>query len=270
MELAESHYGFIMDSVWNSRSTVITTLSTYPPGVELTSRIYSQLYSFPPKVGRRRSAIQFENLNDYVTYINENLTTKSNFMTGRTASTARCRRWGITSWGEDPLCYDVAVMDYMVRVHHLAPTTGRPHWHTFVIFKKELRLAAVKKAVADRECHCIPLRKDDTTYLEDGHDADGPVQTFGELPIAQGHRTDVEDFKAAIDSGMSLAELSDKFFSQYMRFSKMILQYRALHTVYRSSFPLSSFKATPIDDWTKHWHLWGPPDTGVLPVFCCA
>ena len=72
---------------------------------------------------------------------------------------------------------------------------------------------------------------------------------FGTLPNSQGHRTDLAELKLAINAGAGVSEISDKFFSQYLRYP------RAIETmVLRNSTPRT---------WkTQVKVLWGPTGSG--------
>lgn len=175
-------------------------------------------------------------------------------------SSRKSVRWAVTSWG-DAVDFNDEVMVYLKRVKHAAPDTGREHWHTFIQFKDSLRMSAVKKLLDDNTIHLLPMKKTDTTYLEDGHSALSEPEEFGEKK-QQGQRSDIKAFYADVANGMSLKELSDKHFACWLRYGRSIGEYRLLHMEYKAKYTLEDFHTHPISHWYTHWHLWGPPDTG--------
>lgn len=138
---------------------------------------------------------------------------------------------------------------------------GRLHWHAFVIFKQPVRRFTCKKLILDNGAHCNPLLRDDTSYLDDGHDTVAGPRTFEEKPT-QGKRSDIKSFKEAIDRGDSIREISNSHFGCWCKYGNLITRYRMLQTDTQSAYPLSSFKWAPLDLEHQHAHLFGPPDTG--------
>lgn len=176
-------------------------------------------------------------------------------------STHKCRRWGTTTWEPNHPAYDCSTMNYMKTVQHQCPDTQRKHWHSFIIFKNPIRLPQVKRYIVDNQAHCVPLKTNDMTYLEDGHDTiDGPKE-FGEL-THQGQRRDIEDFINALESGASEKVLSQDHFHCWAKFKHVISDYRALRMEHKAKYPLESFKWPPLNLEANHFHLYGPPDTG--------
>lgn len=172
--------------------------------------------------------------------------------------------WGVTTWGNDPPCFDVDRMAYMKTVKHLCPTTERVHYHAFIIMKNRSRMRAVKQAVClGPGVHCKPLRKNDTSYLDDGHDALEEPKEYGERYNEQGKRNDIHAFKLALDEGMSVQRLSEEHFACWLKYSKMIMEYRLLHYDYSSKYRKEDFK-WQIKKWDVQYHFWGNPDTGLF------
>lgn len=172
------------------------------------------------------------------------------------------RVWGVTTWSDDPPCYDVENMRYMMRVQHEAPDTGRKHWHALITFAIPRRMSYVKKIISDNTAHCKVLRNEDTSYLEDGHTAIRAPEEFGEKK-KKGQRSDLDAFKRAIEAGASMRTLATEHFGCWLKYEKMIGRYRMITAApVVSKFTLDQFAAPPITEWDKHVHLYGPHDTG--------
>lgn len=172
--------------------------------------------------------------------------------------------WGVTSWADGPLEYNGAKMRYMRCVHHKCPETGRLHWHSFIQFKSKLRLSEVKKLIKDDTAHCVRLYKDDTSYLDDGHDSISEPMEFGKR-VTQGQRTAIADFGEAIRDGKSDKELFEMDAASYLRYHNCIGKVRALYMPeVKAQYSLDQFTFPRIgeDEWDKHYHFWGPADTG--------
>lgn len=80
--------------------------------------------------------------------------------------TIRCVKWGITTWLDEHPAFIEERMVFLECVQHKAPDTGRLHWHSFIVMKNQITMSAIKKLLADNTAHCVPLRRNDTTYLE--------------------------------------------------------------------------------------------------------
>lgn len=172
----------------------------------------------------------------------------------------RSTRWGITLFEDAEPQFRSQTMHYLKYIRHICPDTGRPHWHIFVQYKKKLRGGSVKK---DFNGHLLCLHKDDTSYIDDGHTAVGDPVEHGNLAGA-GQRTDILAFKAAIDSGASMKEISSQHFQCWLKYHKMIPTYRTIQApLYTSKYKKEDFLVNiPDDQWDTHYHLWGGPDTG--------
>lgn len=125
-------------------------------------------------------------------------------------------RWGITTWKEEHPPYVPDKMHYLTTIQHRAPETGKLHWHTFVILKKRTTMNNMKNIIKDDQAHLIRLFKDDTSYIDDGHDAITEQLEFG-IKISSGTRTDITAFRDAIKRGDSLIQLIEDHPAAYMR-----------------------------------------------------
>jgi len=159
---------------------------------------------------------------------------------------------------EDPV-FKEETMVYMKYVKHLCPETKRIHFHVFVQYGVKQRGTAVKR---DFDGHLIRLFKNNTDYIDDGHSALSDPVEYGKLQ-QQGARNDINAFRDAIASGATLKDLSHDYFKEWLKYGKMIPTYRMLQApLYLAKYPPESFLVAPITVWTKHYHLWGDPDTG--------
>lgn len=173
------------------------------------------------------------------------------------------KRWGITTWKEEHPAFNEEKMDFLKTVQHKAPETGKQHWHSFVVLKTRSKMKTLKNLLNDNEAHCLVLKGNDTTYLEDGHDTiQGPFE-YGTLPdVKQSSNRAMKRFKADLESDIPMPQVAQNNFGCFMRYAKMASLYRSMITAsYKAKYPKDSFK-TSIDDWSKQYHLWGRANTG--------
>lgn len=111
---------------------------------------------------------------------------------------------------------------------------GTPHLQGYVYFPNPLRLTSLKKL--DARAHWLPAKgsalQNKAYCTKEDTRIEGPFE-FGSLP-QQGKRNDLEHLKTCLDQGMPLKEISEKCFSQYLRFSRGIEKYQLMHTPPRS------------------------------------
>lgn len=187
--------------------------------------------------------------------------TKSSAATSKRAP--RSRGWMFTMFKEedvaDPKSFFERVrasFKYVIFQVERAPATGRLHLQGYCAFGHPMGMATVKGLLGDPAVHLEPTKgspdeaaaycsKQDTRH---GRSDAGPYEA-GERPKGQGARSDLVSVRASLDRGASDLELSESFFSQWVRYHKAFTLYRTLHTHPRA--------------WqTQAVAYWGPPGTG--------
>lgn len=108
------------------------------------------------------------------------------------------------------------------------PDTGRLHFQTYVEWKNGKTISAAQAALGWPGVHVEPCGGDSASnqrYCK----KDGDYVEYGE-PAAQGHRTDLDEVRVALDTGVSFRTLSETHFSDFVRYERGFRSYRKLHT----------------------------------------
>ena len=113
---------------------------------------------------------------------------------------------------------------------------GTPHLQGYISFNNQKRFSEFRKYFVDERAHVAVAKgtaKQNRKYCtkEEGR-IQGPWE-FGVMPNP-GKRTDLMQCKALLDSGATLKEVSESYFSQFVRYSKAFKEYALLHTVPRN------------------------------------
>ncbi len=118
---------------------------------------------------------------------------------------------------------------------------GTLHFQGFVLFSTLKSLASMRRlipnahlevmrgSVKDSEKYCT---KNDETYVE------GPWST-GVAPVGSGTRTDLLAVQAAVQAGMTEAEIANEHFGTWLRHFRGIERYRRLVVSHR--YPLTPY-----------------------------
>lgn len=100
------------------------------------------------------------------------------------------------------------------------------HLQGVLCFHGTQTLVACRKI--DPHAHFEPMRASFETAVaycrKDGH-----FEEYGEAPPGQGARTDIEALYSDMQTGMPLTEVSDRHFSQFLRYTRGLMEYRRLH-----------------------------------------
>jgi len=127
---------------------------------------------------------------------------------------------------------------------------GTPHLQGYLVLSSPRRLSYLKKF--DQTAHWEPRRGNhsqakDYCTKEDTR-VEGPW-TFGDEPVGQGKRNDLESVKRQVDSGASDLELFESNFTAMVKFTRGIREYKRLRMSPRS--------------WKTEVHVyWGKTDIG--------
>lgn len=165
------------------------------------------------------------------------------------------KNYVFTKFGDLYFTYDFRFPEdvrYCVGQIETCPETQRLHFQGYIQFFKKCRgINKIKELFKDNTIHveiargtakeCIGYcTKDDTRTA-------GPFE-FG-VPQEQGSRTDITEFKEAIKRGDSKRELCDKYFAQYLKYSKMINECRKLLSPVENivKYKLEDFDFPPLD-----------------------
>lgn len=112
---------------------------------------------------------------------------------------------------------------------------GTPHLQGYVSFVNQKRFSEFRKFFLDERAHIAVAKgnaKQNRAYCTKSEGRlQGPWE-FGSLP-SQGKRTDLMQCKELLDSGATLKELSEQYFSQFVRYSKAFKEYTLLHAPQR-------------------------------------
>lgn len=137
-------------------------------------------------------------------------------------------------------------------------SSGTPHLQGFVAFAKRVYFTDVKKRVSDsahfelaRLVHeSIEYCKKDGDYFEDGV-----------IPVGQGKRSDIDDFKSDVKAGLfNLSDIREKHSTVYAKYKGFVMEYVMDNT---AMVPITEF---PLRDWQKDLEekLSQPPDSRTI------
>lgn len=142
--------------------------------------------------------------------------------------------------------FDTDVVARAVWQLELCPNTQREHYQGYIMFKRRLRLSAVKAFLGVDTAHCEVAKGSPGANLvyctkEDSR-ADGPFYWPDEQAWAdckgQGKRADLEDMKELIDNGGTIRDVAESHFSQFLKYGNGIRAYMALRAEPRKDRPM--------------------------------
>lgn len=141
-------------------------------------------------------------------------------------------------------------LDYRYLVWQLERgDSGTPHLQGMVVLNKKARLSTLKKSLP--RAHFEPMRgtvEQAAAYCqkEEGR-LEGPW-VRGEY-CDRGTRSDLVTLRSDLDSGMTMLDVSENHFSNFLRYGRGIKEYRLLHSLPRA--------------WkTEVWFFYGPTNSG--------
>jgi len=146
------------------------------------------------------------------------------------------------NWQKDFADKD-AVAEYFKSLNHIkyfvigfeVGEQGTSHLQGFLHFSNPKTLDTLRKYLKNNHIEQVKgTFKQATDYCK----KDGDFIEWGDAPIEQGKRNDIDDFIEAIQQGYSNSELLTQYPSQYLRYQKMIADIRE-NTIYEK------YKNTP-------------------------
>lgn len=178
------------------------------------------------------------------------------------------RRWCFTLFRTEPPTVTGPVR-YGVWQLEVAPVTGREHWQGFVIFTQPIRFTAVKRYIGSNDCHVEVARgssaqaRDYCTKEETRKAGTHPIEV-GDFPEAPGHRTDWDEFLAAVRANRTDFELILEFpslFGRYPNGCRSIINVmrplteRPVNFLFRWQDQLINELAGPVDPRKVIWYV---------------
>ncbi len=124
---------------------------------------------------------------------------------------------------------------------------GTPHLQGYTEFTKVMRMGAAKEYLQCPRLH-LEIRRGTSDQAVVYCKKDLNFEVFG-TQARQGSRTDLEDLKVSLDSGLSMVDISSEYFGDFLRYERGIRSYRNLQRGVR--------------DWEMEVLIYyGPPGTG--------
>lgn len=118
------------------------------------------------------------------------------------------------------------IIRYIAYGKEICPTTGKEHNQGWIQFINKKRFNGVKKIFGCKSIHIEPCQGSE--YDNEKYCAkDGKFKSFGNF-VSMGERTDFEQIKLKLDQNKPLIEVANDHFSDFIRYSKGIKEYRAL------------------------------------------
>lgn len=178
-----------------------------------------------------------------------------------TTTNARGKNWCFTLNNYTASDYDRLSLlvqneecSYIVFGREVGGTNGTPHLQGFISFEKRVYLTDVKKRIS-RTAHFELARSvpDSVKYCK----KDGDFFEDGRIPASQGKRSDIDDFKMDVKTGLlSLKQIREKHSIVYAKYKSFVLEYVT------DNAPNTTIPSYPLHEWQKELleKLDGPPD----------
>lgn len=145
----------------------------------------------------------------------------------RSDGTTKVRRFALTVFDDSKLVFDNS-MKYLIIGNEICPETGRHHKQCYVEFNNPRMPKAVhKKYVAKGWVRpAYSTAENNIKYCK----KDGDYQEFGEMPVGQGHRTDiVEMYNDIKKNNLDEKKVIDKYTMLYLKYGNGIRRMVALN-----------------------------------------
>ncbi len=171
----------------------------------------------------------------------------------------RYRNWVFTynnpeeDWKAED-CYVGSNARYLTGQYERGGETGTLHVQGYVIFKDPVGLAGAKRKLKLLNAHFEVRRgthqeAHDYCNKEDTRVPDTVPFCFGEPPLGQGARSDINECKRILDDSGSLVEVADQQFGTYCRYHRAFEAYQGL-------------RSHPRDTPPEVHYFWGPAGSG--------
>ena len=119
---------------------------------------------------------------------------------------------------------------YMIMGKEICPETKNIHYQSYVIFKNPIVncIKALKALGFSEKIHVEIKAKNATTVQGVEYcKKDGEFKEFGEAPVPQGRRSDLQKIKEIIEQGGGMEEIIDEASNyQSLRAGELLLKYR--------------------------------------------
>jgi len=101
--------------------------------------------------------------------------------------------------------------------------SGTPHLQGFVSFARQSSMGGIKRRLPLNRAHLEICRGTPAQAIEYCQ-KDGDFVEFGERPASAGHRSDLRDLQRRLESGATTSQISDEFFSLFLRYPGAIIR----------------------------------------------
>nr|ATP66717.1 Rep [Rodent circovirus] len=115
---------------------------------------------------------------------------------------------------------------YIVVGEEVAPRTGKRHWHMYVELLEPKSMNQVKEMFGMNDLH-VEVRKGSGKEAAEYVKKDGNWYELGEMK-QQGKRNDLEDIHRMLKDGMSLLEVAEQHFGDFVRYHRGFALYADL------------------------------------------
>lgn len=147
-----------------------------------------------------------------------------------------------------------------------------PHWQGYVCFKNRVRLSQCKTILFERAHYeiCRGSPRENYDYCTKAGD---PYFVRGEVPVGRGRRTDLEEIREALSSGVSERDIANDYFSQWCQYRRSFSAFTGLLNpplarpelrVFLLLGPTGTGKTRFATDWaTRSGGFWMSTDPGL-------
>lgn len=111
--------------------------------------------------------------------------------------------------------------------------SGTPHLQGHLELQKRVRLSTLKRLLGQR--FHLEVRKGSFEQADDYCQKDGVYTSLGDrVSKGKGYRSDLNELRLALVDGMPLQEISNEFFSTYIRYRRSIVAFKNLNAQQRT------------------------------------
>lgn len=158
-------------------------------------------------------------------------------------SKTQCSYWALTVWDLTALTSipwpEVPNFKYLIFQKEKCPSTGKLHHQAFLAFDRSKRFSVIRKLLGDAKCDIHRMHENSTpaslrAYCsKEDTRVEGPWEcgewTASMQEMKRGKRTDLDEVKEKLKSGVSMKRIADEHFTSWCRYNKAFKLYESMN-----------------------------------------